>query len=60
MLPVVYVLMVLSPTTKTPPSWHPYTVAESKEECEQRAPEDIKNWGGKEITKWKCEPYRHK
>jgi hypothetical protein len=41
MLPVVYVLMVLSPTTKTPPSWHPYTVAESKEECEQRAPEDI-------------------
>jgi hypothetical protein len=23
------------------------------------APHDLEDWGGKEILKWKCEPYRH-
>ena len=31
---VVFVLMVLAPTTKTGPEWHPYTAPQSKELCE--------------------------
>jgi hypothetical protein len=35
---VVFVLMVLAPTTKTGLEWHPYTAAPSKELCETRLP----------------------
>jgi hypothetical protein len=59
MLPVVWVLMVFAPTTKTPPAWYPWRVSETKEVCMERAPHDLEDWGGKEIPKWKCEPYRH-
>jgi hypothetical protein len=38
----------------------PIRLQKARRNAEQRAPEDIKNWGGKEIIKWKCEPYRHK
>ena len=33
MLPIVYVLMILAPTTKTPPSWQPFAVSETEEIC---------------------------
>jgi hypothetical protein len=57
MLTTVFVLMVLAPTTKTSPIWHPYTAAESKELCEIRAPGDMQNWGGKAPIEWKCVAY---
>ena len=56
-LPVVYVLMVLAPTTKTEPIWHPFTASPSKSLCETRAPGDMERWDGKTPIKWKCVPY---
>jgi hypothetical protein len=54
---VVFVLMVLAPTTKTGPEWHPYTAPQSKELCEARAPADMENWSGKTPVKWTCVAY---
>jgi hypothetical protein len=54
---VVFVLMVLAPTTKTGLEWHPYTAAPSKELCETRAPADMENWSGKTPVKWTCVAY---
>ena len=41
MLPIVYVLMILAPTTKTPPSWQPFAVSETEEMCKARALRDM-------------------
>jgi hypothetical protein len=57
MLPVVYVLMVLAPTTKTEPVWHPFMSEPSKELRELRAPGNMQKWPGKEPIKWKCVRY---
>ena len=54
---LVFVLMVLAPTTKTGLEWHPYTAAPSKELCETRAPADMENWSGKTPVKWTCVAY---
>ena len=54
---VVFVLMVLAPTTRTGPEWHPYTAAPSKEACEAQAPTDMENWSGKSPIKWRCVAY---
>jgi nitrogen fixation protein FixH len=58
MLPVLYVLMVLAPTTKTGPVWHPYMASASKEDCESEAKLNMESWNGKTPIDWKCVRYK--
>jgi hypothetical protein len=58
MLPVIYVLMVLAPTTQTPSSWHPFMAAASKEDCESEAKMNLEKWDGKSPEGWKCVKYK--
>jgi hypothetical protein len=60
MLPIVYVLMILAPTTKTPPSWQPFAVSETEEMCKARALRDMEQWGGKPPIEWKCVAYNRR
>jgi hypothetical protein len=54
---VVYVLMVLAPTTSTGPKWHPFRTEPSQSLCELRAPGLMQTWEGKTPIKWKCVRY---
>jgi hypothetical protein len=57
---VLFVLMVLAPTTKEP-DWFPMVATPvSMEQCKSIAtPDYLATWGGKgPIIKWKCVRYR--
>ena len=55
---VVVVLMVLAPTTKTPPSWSSFAVFNSMRVCNEAAPDQMKLWEGRPPVKWQCVTYR--